>query len=66
MLGNLKTAPARTYHAFAKYADRYLAKIQHRFNRRLDRSVILAPLLRAGAVTPLQPLQVIRMAEECR
>jgi hypothetical protein len=56
---------AGTYHAFdfAKYAHRYLAEVQYRFNRRFDLAVILARLLRAAAVTPPQPLAVIRMAE---
>ena len=65
VLGNLKTALAGTYHAFAfaKYAHRYLAEVQYRFNRRFDLAVILARLLRAAAVTPPQPLVVIRMAE---
>ena len=65
VLGNLKTALAGTYHAFefAKYAHRYLAEVQYRFNRRFDLAAILARLLRAAAVTPPQPLAVIRMAE---
>lgn len=38
VLGNLKTALSGTYHAFdfAKYAHRYLAEVQYRFNRRID------------------------------
>ena len=38
VLSNLKTAMAGTYHAFkfAKYAHRYLAEVQYRFNRRFD------------------------------
>lgn len=36
ILGNLKTALSGTHHAFAfpKYAHRYLAEVQYRFNRR--------------------------------
>lgn len=68
VLGNLKTALAGTCPtiAFANYADRYLAEGQYRFNRRFDLSVILARLLRAAAVTPPEPLHVIRMAQACR
>ncbi len=38
LLGNLKTALGGTHHAFkfAKYADRYLADVQYRFNRRMS------------------------------
>ena len=37
VLGNLKTALKGTYHSinFAKYAHRYLAEVQYRFNRLL-------------------------------
>lgn len=65
VLGNLKTAISGTYHAFnfAKYADRYLAEAQYRFNRRFDLSVILSRLLRAAATTRHYPEPAIRMAE---
>ena len=54
ILGNLKTAMTGTYHAikFAKYAHRYLAEVQYRFNRRYDLRAILPRLVRAAAVTP--------------
>jgi len=54
ILGNLKTAMTGTYHAikFAKYAHRYLAEVQYRFNRRYDLRAILSRLVRAAAVTP--------------
>jgi len=66
-LSNLKTAPG-TYHAFnfAKYAHRYLAELQYRFNRRFNLATILARLLRAAAVTKPQPGRLLRVAEECR
>ncbi len=66
-LGNLKTAYSGTYHAFdfAKYAHRYLAEVQYRFNRRFDLSVILARLLRASSVTSPHPERLIRSAEQC-
>ena len=67
LLGNLKTACSGTYHAFdfAKYAHRYLAEVQYRFNRRFDLSVILARLLHASAVTSPHPERIIRAAEQC-
>lgn len=65
VLGNLKTAISGTYHAFnfAKYADRYLAEVQYRFNRRFDLSVILKRLLRAAATTRPYTEPAIRIAE---
>jgi RimJ/RimL family protein N-acetyltransferase len=49
LLGNLKSAISRTYHAFdfAKYAHRYRAEFQYRFNRRFNMKAILSPLLTA-------------------
>ena len=68
LLGNLKTALEGTYHAFdfAKYAHRYLAEAQYRFNRRFNLASILARLLRAASLTPPRPAPFIRLAEECR
>ena len=53
ILGNLKTAMSGTYHAikFAKYAHRYLAEVQYRFNRRYNLRAILPRLIRAAAAT---------------
>lgn len=67
LLGNLKTAFSGTYHAFNfdKYAHRYLAEVQYRFNRRFDLSAILARLLRASSVTSPHPERLIRSAEQC-
>ena len=67
VLSNLKTALGGTYHAFdfAKYAHRYLAEVQYRFNRRFDLSAILVRLVRACAVTMPTPAKRIRAAEEC-
>ena len=66
-LGNLKTAYSGTYHAFdlSKYAHRYLAEVQCRFNRRFDLSAILTRLLWASAVTRPKPERLIREAERC-
>lgn len=68
LLSNLKTALTGTYHAFdfAKYAHRYLAEAQYRFNRRFNLASILARLLRAASLTPPRPAALIRLAEECR
>jgi len=64
-LGNLKRALGGTYHAFdfAKYAHRYLAEAQYRFNRRFDLRSILARMIRAACLTTPQPAAVIRVAE---
>ena len=66
-LGNLKTAYSGTYHAFdfAKYAHRYLAEVQYRFNRRFDLSSILKRLLVAAVATPPRPGRFLRTAEHC-
>ncbi len=65
VLGNLKTALSGTYHAFdfAKYAHRYLAEAQYRFNRRFNLSSILVRLLRAACLTIPNPAVAIRVAE---
>ena len=74
LLGNLKTAFSGTYHAFdfVKYAHRYLAEVQYRFNRRFDLKTIparghscLTRLLRASSVTRPHPERVLRAAEQC-
>jgi ribosomal protein L37AE/L43A len=68
VLSNLKTALCGTYHAFdyVKYAHRYLAEVQYRFNRRFNLASILARLLRAASITSPRPAQFIRAAEVCR
>ena len=65
VLSNLKTAISGTYHAFkfAKYAERYLAEVQYRFNRRFDLGSILVRLVRAAALTRPRPEPMIRLAE---
>jgi transposase-like protein len=65
VLGNLKTAISGTYHAFKfdKYADRYLAEVQYRFNRRFDLRSILARLVRAAVLTTPRAMPAIRLAE---
>lgn len=65
VLSNLKTAISGTYHAigFVKYAHRYLAEVQYRFNRRFDLRSILRRLVRVAAVTEPQNRRFIREAE---
>lgn len=65
VLSNLKTAISGTYHAFkfAKYAERYLAEVQYRFNRRFDLGSILVRLMRAATLTRPRPESMIRLAE---
>jgi len=55
ILGNLKTSLTGTYHAFKfrKYAARYLADVQYRFNRRSDLVAMLPRL--AVAVMRAKP-----------
>lgn len=65
VLSNLMTAMAGTYHAikFAKYAHRYLAEVQYRFNRRFDLRSILRRLVRVAAGTEPHTRGFIRGAE---
>jgi transposase-like protein len=65
LIGNVKTALTGTYHAikFAKYAYRYLAEVQFRFNRRYDLRAILGDLLAALVHAPRRPQRGIRVAE---
>ena len=65
LLGNLKTAISGTYHAFdfAKYAHRYLAEFQYRFNRRFDMRAIFTRLLAALVAAPAWPERRLRLAE---
>lgn len=67
-LGNLKRSLSGTYHTFdfAKYAHRYLAEAQYRFNRRLDLRTILPRLIRACTLTMPTPAVAIRAAEDGR
>ena len=65
VLGNVKTALAGTYHVFnfRKYAHRYLAECQYRFNRRFDLKAILPRLVRAAATTGPRTETWLRLAE---
>ncbi len=68
VLGNLKTAIPGTHHAFnfAKYADRYLAEYQFRFNRRFDLRALMQNLIRAAVTCKPEPVPTLRMAEDRR
>ncbi|MBC8075087.1 MAG: IS1595 family transposase [Chloroflexales bacterium] len=68
LLGNLKTAIGGTYHAFdfTKYAHRYLAEFQYRFNRRFNMRIILTRLLIALVTAPASPERCLRLAEVSR
>jgi ISXO2-like transposase domain len=65
VLGNVKTALAGTYHAFnfRKYAHRYLAECQYRFNRRFDLKAILPRLVHAAVATGPRTESCLRSAE---
>ncbi|WP_426178230.1 transposase, partial [Massilia sp. TWR1-2-2] len=66
LLGNLKTALSGTHHAFkfAKYARRYLAEVQYRFNRRADMAAMVPRLAVAMAQTrPCPKWMVLGKAE---
>ena len=62
VLSNLKTGLTGTYHAFkfAKYAHRYLAEFQYRFNRRFDLRSILSRLVHVACTTKPHTLAAIR------
>lgn len=66
LLGNLKTSIDGTYHGvkFAKYAHRYLAEVQYRFNRRYDLANLFQRLIFAGAQTGPRPENWLRLAED--
>ncbi|MBC7598469.1 MAG: IS1595 family transposase [Polaromonas sp.] len=62
---NLKTAISGAYHSikFAKYAHRYLAEFQYRFNRRFDMQAIFARLACVACGSSPQNRRLIRAAE---
>lgn len=64
-LGNLKSAITGTYRHFnfAKYAPRYFAEFQFRFNRREDLRAMLGELVRAAIARPPSPRRSIRELE---
>lgn len=62
---NLKTAISGAYHSikFAKYAHRYLAEFQYRFNRRFNMRTIFERLARVGSGSSPINRMLIRAAE---
>lgn len=64
ILGSLKTTINETYHAFdfEKYAHRYLAKYQYRFDRRFDLAGMLSRLVTATVRTGKRPEAWLRQA----
>ena len=66
VLGDLKTPLAGTHHAFAfrKYAHRYLAEVNYRFNRRYDVAAMVSRLAVALMRTPPRPCGQIQMPAE--
>ncbi len=67
VLGNLKSAIQGTYHGFDvhKYAQRYLAEVQYRFNRRFDLPAMVPSLLKACAETLPRNEKQLRFTELC-
>jgi hypothetical protein len=65
LLGNLKTAITGTYHAFdfTKYAHRYLAEFQFRFNRRFNMKSTLHALPGSLVAARPSPERWLRLAE---
>jgi hypothetical protein len=65
LLSNLKTAITGTYHAFrfGKYAQRYLAEFQFRFNRRYRMHKTLPRMLFALLAAPPCSTRLIRRPE---
>lgn len=61
ILGNLKTAFRGVFHAVRpKYAQRYLAEFQYRFNRRFDLSSIVARFFCIALRTPAMPYSLLK------
>ena len=62
-LGNLKSALRSTYHSISeKYAQRYLADFQYRFNRRFNLVNFIPRLMYVALRTPAMPERLLRMA----
>ena len=68
VLGNLKTRFLGTHHAFnfAKYAHRYLALVQYRFNRRYDLAGMVKQCVHAALAAKPCPKRVIQITPEER
>ena len=67
ILGNIKTALRGTYHAVRpKYAQRYLAEFEYRFNRRFDLPDIIPRLVYVALRTPPMPGTATQVALSLR
>jgi hypothetical protein len=68
LISSIKTALSGTYHSvkFVKYAHRYFAEVQFRFNRRCDLRAILGSLVHAMVAAPPSRGRGIRVAEHGR
>jgi hypothetical protein len=67
IIGNVKTAPSGSHHAFnfKKYGDRYLAEMSYRFNRQFYLQGLLQRLLMAGIGCEPKPERQLRSVELC-
>lgn len=64
VLGNLKNSLRGTYHAIsAKYAARYLAEFEYRFNRRFDLPAMIERLAYVAVRTPPLSRRLLTRAE---
>lgn len=62
VLGNLKSALRSTYHAIRpKYAQRYLAEFQYRFNRRANLTAMLPRLIFIALRTAPMPERLLKL-----
>ena len=62
ILGNIKNALRGTYHAVRpKYAQRYLAEFEYRFNRRFDLPDIIPRLVYVALRTPPMPERLLKL-----
>ena len=62
ILGNLKSALRSTYHAIRpKYAQRYLAEFQYRFNRRFALEDLLPRIGYVALRTPPMPERLLNI-----
>jgi len=62
VLGNLKSALRSTYHSLKpKYAQRYLAEFQYRFNRRFDLKELIPRLAYVCLRTPPMPEKLLKL-----
>jgi hypothetical protein len=62
VLGNLKSALRRTYHSLKpKYAQRYLAEFQYRFNSRFSLCDLIPRLAYVFLRTPPMPEKILKI-----